>query len=793
MRYTSTWPLVKAAPLLVVVFFGLNLAAQIENPGFESGLQGWRRIWTREPGVGDVLLDSTNAHSGKNSARIEHRGAKDWSFEPSARTSVKAGDAFELVAWLKMASNEDANAMACAATFDASGKAIDWSYGARSLSQNGDWRCLQSRFVVPEGVFAIQPRVIGHGKATIWVDDFTVEPKGSIDFTNRKNLRDLVIRNVALEVTLVSSNATLSVLDRRTNRRIEQKPLQNNLILLNASAEANAIRFKGLHADSGLELAGNVRVEENAPEFTVELDAEGPLPTPLQFPHPFVSAAGQYLVVPMNEGISYPIDDKSIQPMRLIAYGGHGICMAFWGVTDGAAGHAAIIESPDDAAIRIDRLQERLVIAPEWDAQRGQFGYRRKLRYVFFNEGGHVAIAKRYRKYAQQIGLLKTLSEKRNENPNVDLLIGAVNVWCWDKNAVSIVNEMKSAGINRILWSNQQSPENIRTLNEMGVLSSRYDIYQDVMNPADFPLLRWKHPDWTTAAWPNDIILTARGDWQRGWAVEGKDGQMYPCGVLCDRRAIDYARERIPGDLATHEYRARFIDTTTAAPWNECYSTKHPMTRTDSKRFKMELLQYVSRDNKLVTGCETGHDASVPYLHYFEGMMSLGPYRVPDAGRNMARIWTNAPESVVKFQLGHNYRLPLWELVFHDCVVSQWYWGDYNNKLPALWDKRDLFNVLYGTPPMFMFTRESWTQNRDRFVQSYTNTCPIVREVAYSEMTSHKFLTPNRSVQQTGFANGITVTVNFGIEPFSLSTGVVVAPGAFKVEKRPRVATPISR
>ena len=51
------------------------------------------------------------------------------------------------------------------------------------------------------------------------------------------------------------------------------------------------------------------------------------------------------------------------------------------------------------------------------------------------------------------------------------------------------------------------------------------------------------------------------------------------------------------------------------------------------------------------------------------------------------------PERVRKFQVGWQYRLPLWELVYHDCVVAQWYWGDYNNKLPAIWDLRDLFNL----------------------------------------------------------------------------------------------------
>lgn len=93
----------------------------------------------------------------------------------------------------------------------------------------------------------------------------------------------------------------------------------------------------------------------------------------------------------------------------------------------------------------------------------------------------------------------------------------------------------------------------------------------------------------------------------------------------------------------------------------------------------------------------------------------------------MQRIWNEAPEAVVKFQLGHTYRLPLWELVYHDCVVSHWYWGDYNNKLPSLWDKRDLFNVLYGTPPMFMFDRALWQAQKARFVQSYQNTCPCAR------------------------------------------------------------------
>ena len=101
-------------------------------------------------------------------------------------------------------------------------------------------------------------------------------------------------------------------------------------------------------------------------------------------------------------------------------------------------------------------------------------------------------MCKRYRQYAQQIGRFKTLAQKRQENPDVDLLIGAVNVWCWDRPGDEVCRELQSLGIDRILWSNRSQPELIERMNEMRVLTSRYDIYQDVMNPENFPKLAWR-------------------------------------------------------------------------------------------------------------------------------------------------------------------------------------------------------------------------------------------------------------------------------------------------------------
>ena len=597
--------------------------------------------------------------------------------------------------------------------------------------------------------------------------------------------RDLTIDNKALVVTLDEGTGALCVLDKRTGQTWQQRSLHRGRLLKEPQATGNVLEFVWRDVSSGLDLQVAVELEGDLPEFTLSLSAHGPMTAPLSFPHPFLTESGTHLVVPMNEGISFPVTDPSISPMRLIAYGGHGICMSFWGATDGERGYMAIIETADDASIRIDRTEGNLWVAPEWDPQKGRFGYPRVLRYAFFDRGGHVAICKRYRQHAQETGRLKTLEEKRAENPNVDRLVGAVNVWCWDKWPRYIAQQMRDLGIEYVLWSECQEPVDIRALDDLGFLSSTYDIYQDVMNPANYDQLRFIHRRWPKAAWPDDLMLGPDGDWIKGWKIKSKsfdeDGKWYPCGVVCDRQAPRYAHERIAEEQETLPYTCRFIDTTTATPWRECYHPGHPLTRSESREWKMELLRVVSEDCGLVTGTETGHDAAVPYVHYFEGMLSLGPYRIPDAGRDMSRIWEEVPERVRNFQLGHQYRLPLWELVYHDCVVAHWYWGDYSNKLPALWDKRDLFNVLYGTVPMFMFDRELWTREQARFVQSYRDVCPVARAVGYAEMTDHRYLAADRSVQQTAFANGVTVTVNFSDEAYHLPDGVVVDPTDFYV------------
>jgi hypothetical protein len=138
---------------------------------------------------------------------------------------------------------------------------------------------------------------------------------------------------------------------------------------------------------------------------------------------------------------------------------------------------------------------------------------------------------------------------------------------------------------------------------------------------------------------------------------------------------------------------------------------------------------------------------------------------------------------VGKYQTGEAYRLPLFELVYHGCVVPYWYWGDYNNKLPALWGKRNLFNALYGSPPMYVVTPDNWVEYRERIFVSYQVAAPASKLTAQSEMTDHRILTTDRTVQETSFANGVRVTVNFSAADYAMPDGFVLKAGASRIEE----------
>lgn len=757
----------------------------IANPTFAAVNAGqpdaWD-FWTRTPDGGSINLDTPAPGVAGRSARIDHHTSDDWNFASHSPIAVQPGEIYDLSGWAKAQNAQDAEIGVV--TRDPQGQTLDWDYGAISVSGADGWQHFTRKLVVPPGCASIQYRLIGSGTETVWLDGASLVRTGNIATLQAQLAgKFLTLDNPALHVRLDEQHGLLSVTDKRIGRTWSQQAAGNDQIVTSAHRQGSALILTIWDVPDDLHYAVTFALARAAPEVDATLDGTGALGAPLAFPQPFVTGEGTWLVVPLDEGILYPVDDPTIEPMTLLAYQGHGgLSMPWYGTADvkSGAGFLTLLETCDDARAQIARgSQTGLYIAPAWDPSRGQFRYPRKLAYVFFDKGGYVAQAKWYRHYAQETGLFKTLAEKRKANPNVDRLVGAVNVWNWDIDKQDLSRQLKSLGMDYVLcsncdlgWSNTPAAQGMAAINKLGFLTSRYDIYQDVY-PPDAP--SWLPHD----GWPKDLDLLPNGDWMKGWAdiehqPNGKD-IVYQGGVLCSSAILDLAKKEIPPDLAAHPYTCRFLDTTTASPWRECYDPSHPLTRSQDRANKMALLNYVSGQEKLVLGSETGIDAAVPYADYFEGMMSLAPYRLPDSGRDLLVYKPPTPD-FLKFQIGSYYRVPLWELVYHECMVDYWYWGDASNKAPEVWDQRDLFNILYATPPMFVFDKYMWNTEQARFVQSYKNVCPLARRLGYDEMLSHSFLTADHTVQMTRWKSGVEIVVNFGDKPYHLANGQIVAP-----------------
>lgn len=784
----TVWPL--GLFFVLVLCFGTRPATGavlpnlLANGDFAAGAGaagppiGWSPFWSRQVGAGSMALDEGARHGGHPSLKVTHTGTGDWSVEQAATLPVAPGGIFRLGGWVRCEKTESAELSVV--TRDAKGNVLDWSYAPARTSGTHDWKLLSRRFVVPVGVATVQFRLIGSGPGTVWLSDAALVQEGAVPAALRGKTLRLV--SPALAVRLAAGDGRLAVTDRRTGRMWRQAPFGAGLVVKDArQTGVMGARLTLWDAVNDLTLHATVTLAPSAPELTVTLAGDGPVQEPVAFPPPFVTGKGTALVVPLNEGILYPVDDASIPPVSLVTYSGHGLCMPWVGVTDTktGAGVMAILRTPDDAHVEITRQAGGDLFAqPAWEATRGRFGYARSLTYVFFPSGGYVAQAKRYRAYAQSTGLFKTLAQKRRENPNVDKLVGAVNVWNWDADKVALCREMKALGMDHVLWSSGGLPQEVTAINALGFLTSRYDIFQDVY-PPDAP--KWL----PKAGWPQDLVWLPGGDWMKGWAdIQKKpDGTqvVYQGGVINSQCGLARAKQTIPADLKTTPYGCRFLDTTTASPWREDYNPAHPLTRSQDRHYKMALLDFCSRQEKLVVGTETGIDPSVPYVDYYEGMMSLAPYRLPDSGRDLMQYKTPTPD-FLKFQVGPFYRIPLWELVYHDCVVAHWYWGDSANKEPEAWDRRDLFNSLYGTPPLFLFDKPVWEKNRAHFARTYQTVCPLVRRLGYEEMRSHEFLTPDHTIQRTRWESGVTVTVNFGDKPYPLRPGVVIPAGGRQVD-----------
>ena len=606
----------------------------------------------------------------------------------------------------------------------------------------------------------------------------------------------LILENSQLSVRLTAENS-LSV---RLADGTEVEQCASACSVSNAVRSGDALTFD-LNC-SGFPIHATLTLPETG-GIHLRLDAEGPMPAEVAWPPAWKMKRGDTGIYPLGCGFAVPVEELAFPlPERMAFCSGMDASMGLFGFQRGKLCVLTGVEKGFDAELRNeenDGLRHSHVV---WKGEKGQWGYSRAVRFFFAQ--GLAEGAAQYRAWRESLGTVVTLKEKMRRTPELAKLIGAADLWLWDDNNMNrlyarpeepektprdvrkVAADLEKLGMDRILWNSfeGETPEDCAFLKSKGFLVGKYDIYRDVLPKPDVDKIipyRVKRSV-NTKYWPEIVRLDEKGEYGKAWKLHGLDGELHWQNSVCDIPALKLTMENVPPDVAKVGYNSRFIDVQAGGYLQECYHPLHPATRSDSMRYINTQLRFLA-DIGLVAGVEVGCEAAVGCYHFSEGMMSPVQFRAEDAGRRMTTLYRGAdiPENFSRYMLNPRYRIPLWQLVYHDCVVSYWYWGDSSNCCPELMIFRDLFDALCGEPPLYSLTATQWEELKEQIAESYHRATPVARAAGLERMIAFDCLTGDRTVQRSVFANGLTVTVNFSNRDFPAEDGTVLPARTFRM------------
>jgi hypothetical protein len=512
----------------------------------------------------------------------------------------------------------------------------------------------------------------------------------------------------------------------------------------------------------------------------------------LDWPGPLDASAVDYTLIPTARGNLIPRhwpkyyhpfkyvpglgEDNITGDTTSIIQANHIECwsMSWWGFKQGNSSMILIVETPDDAGYQFEHpAGGPTVIGPRWYASLGHFRYPRSVRMDFIKNGNYVTLAKRYRKYVQDIGQFVSLKEKIARQPKVARLIGAahlrpyamlqartftaipalsydmyksqhkrpagdqgVSVMTFEQLAAQL-RELKSFGIDNIHvvmcgWTTggydmghpdplPPAPEAggwegykkyVETCHELGYTCVNDDQYRDYYrNAHSFDTQFAIHEEE-----PGGRPLVFPGTrFEKHWK-EGRVAFMnYWAGgdnaYLDARFAVGHVVKNY-NLIMKHGIKPDgiFFDVMGYVPPTEDFNPEHPLTRTECMKYRARMFNW-ARNNLGIVGTEDGADWVVPYVDY----TSVG-------------------------NEGACVPVPLYNLVYHDAIITQS--GGFEDPV------RCILNAGY-------------VQIDAKFdLEVLKVVTTLQKRVGLLEMIDHEFLKDSYRKERTTFSDGTTITVD---------------------------------
>ncbi len=455
--------------------------------------------------------------------------------------------------------------------------------------------------------------------------------------------------------------------------------------------------------------------------------------------------------------------------------------MPWFGQVKESDGYIAICQTPADAGYTCHHPADgNTRLAYYWLPSLGKMTGVRKIRYSFRENCDYNQLAKIYREYTRETGLLRTLAEKAAANPKVDDLIGAGFVHTGIKTHVDPKSDFFDPAAperNNHLTPFSVRAEQIKQYHQMGVdrlylhLDGWAEPGYDNCHPDYFPACveagGWDGLRALQQTMHNCGYLYGLHDQYRDFyhsaqsydpalSVQSADGSIFsmalwaggPQDYLCASQAPYFVRRNFDG-LFQEGIRpdCSYLDVFTCNEPDECANPAHPMTRQECLGYRLSCFAWLNA-NGILPSSEEAADWAIPQLvfcHYapYDFMM-----RRPGSPRKGIPV-------------------PLYNLVYHDCLIIPWPMENYPDgedyMLYALLNggaayiRRD--PAYPGIDGAFSSPQIECTEE----VRRWKTVSELQRRVAKMEMLSHKLLDQDGNRQQTIFSDGkirIIVEIN---------------------------------
>ncbi|MFC7441785.1 glycoside hydrolase [Laceyella putida] len=347
--------------------------------------------------------------------------------------------------------------------------------------------------------------------------------------------------------------------------------------------------------------------------------------------------------------------------------------------------------------------------------------------------------------------------------------------------STKILKQFHSAGLDR-LWLGvadwelaYKHPQFVKLAQSMGYLAATYDSYNTVLNPKN-P----EDPSFKTAIfdqWLYDHGAIVRAD---GMKVPGFQRKGYTASPLV---TAPYVEKRHSSIMKNVNLNSWFVDADGDGQLHEDYSAEHPATQKDDMNAKIKRLNWFA-DHRLVVGTENGVWYTAPAVAFAHGMTTpaLGGWVDKDMGDKSSKYYLGGywpPEGPDVFMkpvpikpkyhrvfIDPRFQFPLYELVFHDSVITTHHWGMGSLKLRDETKTRALTEMLYDVPPLYHLNLNAWNQDKAIIKKHYRFFSPVHKQASLLEMTRFDWLTPDRSIQKTVYGGKLEIVANYSPKPF---------------------------